>query len=119
MSAPTPYLPSGSHFIGSSAPFDFTARTRIVFGAGAISQLGQLARENGGTRVLLVTDAGIAKAGHADKARASLEAAGLKVAVFDGSEQNPTTRCVGRALEVAQQNAIDFLVGVGGGSSMD
>src|SRR5205085_8662346 len=108
MSAASPHLSAGSHFFGSSAPFDFTARTRIVFGAGAISQLGQLARENGGTRVLLVTDPGIAKAGHADKARASLETAGLKVALFDGSEQNPTTRCVNRALEVAQANNIDF-----------
>jgi alcohol dehydrogenase len=114
-----PQLSPGSHFVGSSAPFDFTARTRIVFGAGAISQVGQLAREYGGTRVLLVTDPGIAKAGHADKARASLEAVGLKVAIFDATEQNPTTRCVAKALEVAQRNSVDFIVGVGGGSSMD
>src|ERR1051325_4230726 len=119
MSAPTTHLPPGSHFVGSSAPFDFTARTRIVFGAGTISQLGQLTRENGGTRVLLVTDPGIAKAGHAEKARASLESAGLKVSVFDQTEQNPTTRCIAQALEVAQRNSIDFIVGIGGGSSMD
>jgi alcohol dehydrogenase len=119
MSAPTTHLPPGSHFVGSSAPFDFTARTRIVFGAGTISQLGQLTRENGGTRVLLVTDPGIAKAGHAEKARASLESAGLKVSLFDQTEQNPTTRCIAQALEVAQRNSIDFIVGIGGGSSMD
>src|ERR1041385_3192319 len=101
MTVATPHLPPGSPFVGSSAPFDFTARTRIVFGAGAISQVGQLARENGGARVLLVPGPGIAKAGHADKARASLEGAGLKVAIFAGSEQNPTTRCVAQALEVA------------------
>src|SRR5947209_7049936 len=117
MSSATPNLPPGSHFVGSSAPFDFTARTRIVFGAGAVSHVGQLARENGGTRILLVTDPGIAKAGHADRARASLEAAGLTVALFDGAEQNPTTRCVAKALEVAQQNSVDFIVGIGGGSS--
>ena len=120
MSAAITHLPPGSsHFVGSSAPFDFTARTRIVFGAGALAQLGQLARELGGTRVLLVTDPGIAKAGHAEKARASLEAAGLKVAIFDQTEQNPTTRCVAGALEIAQRNNIDFIVGLGGGSSMD
>lgn len=119
MSVATPHLPTGSHFVGSSAAFDFTSRTRLVFGAGALSQLGQLAREYGGTRVLLVTDAGIAKAGHADKACESLQSAGLKVALFDGTEENPTTRCVARALEIAQRNSIDFLVGLGGGSSMD
>jgi alcohol dehydrogenase len=115
----TAHLPAGSHFLGTSAPFDFTARTRIVFGADSLKQLGQLARENGGMRVLLVTDQGIAKAGHAEKARASLEAAGLKVAVFDQTEENPTTRCVARALEIAQRGNIDFIVGIGGGSSMD
>jgi alcohol dehydrogenase len=119
MTVATPHVPPASHFVGSSAPFDFTARTRLVFGAGALSQLGQLARENGGTRILLVTDPGIAKAGHADKARACLESAGLKVAVFDQTEPNPTTRCVTQALEVAQRNSIDFIVGLGGGSSMD
>jgi alcohol dehydrogenase len=113
------HLPAGSHFVGTSAPFDFTARTRIVFGADSIKQVGQLARENGGTRVLLVTDPGIAKAGHAEKARASLKAAGLKVAVFDQTEENPTTRCVAGALEIAQRNSVDFIVGIGGGSSMD
>jgi alcohol dehydrogenase len=119
MSAATTSLPPGSHFVGSSAPFDFTARTRIVFGAGAVSQVGSLAREYGATRVLLVTDAGIVKAGHAEKARASLEAAGLQVALFDGAEENPTTRCIAAALEVAQRNSVDFIVGIGGGSSMD
>src|SRR3954464_2275964 len=106
MTVATPHVPPSSHFVGSSAPFDFTARTRLVFGAGALAQLGQLAREHGGTRILLVTDPGIAKAGHADKARASLEAAGLKVAIYDKAEQNPTTRCVANALEIAQSNSV-------------
>lgn len=108
-----------THFTGSSAPFDFTARTRVIFGAGAIQQTGQLAREYGATRILLVTDSGLVKAGHAEKVRASIEAAGLKVALFDRSQENPTTRCVADALAVAQANSVDFIVGLGGGSSMD
>ena len=109
----------GSHLVGSSAPFDFTARTRVIFGAGASQNVGQLARECGATRVLLVTDAGLVKAGHAPKIRASLEAAGLAVALFDHAEENPTTRCVASALEAAQANRVDFIVGLGGGSSLD
>jgi alcohol dehydrogenase len=119
MSAASSHLPPGSHFVGSSAPFDFTARTRVVFGAGAALNVGQYAREIGGTKALLVTDPGILKAGHADKIRASLEAVGIKVAVFADAEENPTTRCVARALQVAQANSVDIIVGVGGGSSMD
>jgi alcohol dehydrogenase len=115
----TPHLAPGSHLVGSSAPFDFTARTRVVFGADSSQRVGQLAREHGATRVLLVTDAGLVKAGHSAKIQQSLEASGLRVAMFDHSDENPTTRCVAAALEVAQANSVDFIVGLGGGSSMD
>lgn len=119
MSVNSPHLPPGSHFIGSSAGFDFTARTRVVFGADSCLKVGALARELGATRVLLVTDAGIVKAGHAEKVKQSLLGAGLKVAIFDQSQENPTTGCVAKALDVAQTHAVDFIVGLGGGSSMD
>jgi len=37
--------------------FDFQLRTRIVYGDGALARLGELARELGARRVLLVTEA--------------------------------------------------------------
>ena len=46
-------------------PFDHQPRTRIVFGIGAADNAGELARETGLRKVLLVTDPGIAAAGHA------------------------------------------------------
>src|SRR4051812_21210029 len=119
MSVSPPHLPPGSHFVGSSAGFDFSAKTRVVFGAGSSAKVGALARECGATKVLLVSDAGIVKAGHAQKVQESLLGAGLKVAIFDQSQENPTTGCVAKALDVAQANSVDFIVGLGGGSSMD
>ena len=47
--------------------FDVELHLRLIFGAGSIGRVGQLARELGGKRVLIVTDAGIVKAGHAGK----------------------------------------------------
>jgi alcohol dehydrogenase len=99
--------------------FDYNPRTRIVFGAGAIDQLGALAAELGGRRALIVTDPGIVAAGHVARAQASLTSAGLKVVVFDGVEENPTTHHVDAGLAVAREHEIDLLVGLGGGSSMD
>lgn len=110
---------SDSHESVPAGSFDFHARTRIVFGPGSSAKVGELARSLGGTRVLLVTDKGIVAAGHAGKVKSYLEAAGLNVAMFTGAEENPTTRCVARALEAAQTNRVDFIVGLGGGSSMD
>jgi alcohol dehydrogenase len=100
-------------------PFDYDSRTRVIFGQGAVRRLGELAREIGGSRALLVTDKGLKQAGHEQPAIKSLEAAGLGVAVFDDVTQNPTTDDVDRALEVARRENIDLLVGLGGGSSLD
>src|SRR3954451_22234751 len=81
--------------------FDFHTPTRVVFGAGALNRLGELAQELGDTRVLLVTDPGLAEAGHPQRARDSLVHAGLEVFVFDGVEQNPTSRHVEKGLAFA------------------
>jgi alcohol dehydrogenase len=99
--------------------FDFHVLPRVLFGAGKLAQLGELTRELGGARVLLVTDPGLWQAGHPQRALASLREAGLKTWVFDRVEENPTTRHVEEGLAAARENNIDFLVAVGGGSSMD
>ncbi|GJM24411.1 MAG: iron alcohol dehydrogenase [Phycisphaerae bacterium] len=92
---------------------------RVVAGAGALSQLGELARELGASRVLLVTDPGIEKAGHATRAMESLKGQGVDVVLFDGVHENPTTEHVAAGLELARRQSIEVIVGVGGGSTMD
>jgi alcohol dehydrogenase len=99
--------------------FDYQPLGRVLFEAGAIARLGAAARELGGTRALLVTDPGLEKAGHPQRALASLRDAGLHVALFDGVEENPTTRHVSNGLELARAEKVDLLVAVGGGSAMD
>ena len=99
--------------------FEHHPLTRLVAGPGTLSRLGELARELGGTRVLLVTDPGLEAAGHPRRALNSLHGAGLEAFVFDGVEENPTTRHVADGLAVARARQIDLLVAVGGGSSMD
>src|SRR5438552_13865325 len=99
--------------------FDYHPLSRVVFGAGTLARLGELARELGGTRVLLVTDPGLEAAGHPQRALVSLHRAGLESWVFDAVEENPTTVHVQAGVEVARDRRIDLLVAVGGGSSMD
>ena len=107
-----------SHSPGEVA-FDHHPRTRLVFGADALERVGELARDFGVRRVLLVTDKGIVAVGHASRAIGFLEAAGLQVATFDEVRENPTTLDVDRCVEVAQREAVELIVGLGGGSSMD
>src|SRR5713226_8049337 len=99
--------------------FDVHPAPRVVFGVGALARLGEVTRELGGTRILLVTDPGLEAAGHPQRALQALSEAGLDTFVFDGVEENPTTRHIDAALAVAREHRIDFIVAVGGGSSMD
>ncbi len=99
--------------------FDHRPRTRLVFGNNAVEQSGELCREYGATKVLLVTDPGLVKAGHAEHVIASLNKAGVPFALYDQVRENPTTKDVDRCLSVARAEKIDFIIGLGGGSSMD
>ncbi|WP_373651372.1 MULTISPECIES: iron-containing alcohol dehydrogenase [unclassified Schlesneria] len=100
-------------------PFDFDPRTRVVFGSGTVAQLGQLAKDLGGTRVLFVTDPGIEKAGHAARGVSILNESGLSVALFHDVQPNPTTDDVDHGLQIARDHQIDLIVAMGGGSAMD
>jgi len=101
------------------ASFNYDPRTRVVCGPGVIGQLGDLVCEYGGRRVLLVTDKGLKQAGHEQRGLELLQAAGLDVAVYDDVHPNPTTADVERGVAFARDRNVDFIVGLGGGSSMD
>ena len=99
-------------------PFEFHARTRVVFGPGEVSRVGALAAELG-RRALLVADPGIVAAGHAAHAHGLLEAAGLNVVAFHDFGENPDSAMVARGRDVAAPHNVDVIVAVGGGSSLD
>src|SRR5689334_10878191 len=95
--------------------FDYQPRTRIVYGESSIDRVGELARELGLRKVMLVTDAGIIKAGHVERAQRSLDAADIQVTVFADAKENPTGSSVEVCRQVASAAAIDGIVGLGGG----
>ncbi len=100
-------------------PFDFQPRTRIVFGEGKVDALGELASELGARRALVVSDAGIVKAGHTQRGVDALEGAGIEAFLFDAVHENPTTVDVEAGVAFARRCDPQLIVGLGGGSSMD
>ncbi|MBV8844776.1 MAG: iron-containing alcohol dehydrogenase [Bryobacterales bacterium] len=100
-------------------PFDFRPRTRVVFGAGEFSRLGEIARELGGSRCLVVADPGIVEAGHAQEAIRSLKARRMEVVAFHNFTVNPTAAMIEAGRDRAAPHNIDLIVSIGGGSSMD
>jgi alcohol dehydrogenase len=99
--------------------FDFRLRPRIVFGAGSIQRLGELARELGALKILVVSDQGVVNAGLFERGKASLEQSQLIVEGFHDFAENPNTDNVNLGLGAAQRFRPDLIVGLGGGSSMD
>jgi 4-hydroxybutyrate dehydrogenase len=97
----------------------FSFPTQIVFGPGAVGELGELVRGLGGTRALVVTDPGVRDAGLAARVIEPLAAAGVTCALFDRVSPNPTEENVEEGIGVYRAEGCDFLVGVGGGSAID
>lgn len=96
-----------------------SSRVRVVFGAGTLGLLGEIARGQGAGRVLLVTDPGIRDAGHVERAVRALYRSDIAVRVFDGVGENPTTVHVDRVARIAREFKPDLFLGLGGGSAMD
>jgi alcohol dehydrogenase len=99
--------------------FDFQPRTRVVFGAGVIGRLGELARELNFKRTLLVADHGMVASGHVDEAVEPLQKAGVEIVRFHDFEVNPDTRMIENGTAFVSPLNVDSIVGLGGGSSMD
>ena len=99
--------------------FDFHPRTRTIFGAGAIARLGDLAKELGFKRTLLVADRGLVDSGHVAEAVAPLRAAGIEVIEFHDFDINPDTAMIEAGCSFAQPLEIDSIIALGGGSSLD
>ena len=99
--------------------FDFQPRTRVIFGAGVVERLGELARELNFQRTLLVADHGLVASGHVDEAVNPLKKAGVEVFRFHDFEVNPDTRMIEAGTAVASSLNIDSVIGLGGGSSLD
>lgn len=93
--------------------------TRILFGAGQLNALGE--QRLPGKKALLVTSAGtsLKKYGYLARVEEQLDKAGVEHVLFDKILPNPTLQQVMEGAETAKTSGCDFVVGFGGGSSMD
>jgi alcohol dehydrogenase len=99
--------------------FDYQPQTRVVFGAGAIKRLGELARELNFRKTLLVADHGLVASGHVAEALAPLRAAGIEVVEFHDFDVNPDTQMIESGRDFAAPLNIESIIALGGGSSLD
>jgi alcohol dehydrogenase len=99
--------------------FDFHNRTRVIFGEGSFERLGELARELGFSRTLVVADLGLVACGYVEQARRLLAKEGIEVFIFHDFDVNPDSIMVEAGRAFAAPLDIDSIIGLGGGSSLD
>lgn len=99
--------------------FEIHPLPRLVHGEGALGRVGELASELGFHRVLLVADRGMVTCGYVGRVTELLLEVGMVVIPFHDFSENPDTLEVETGRQVAEAGAIDSLVALGGGSSLD
>ena len=97
----------------------FRIPTRIQFGRGVALTLADPLRQVGATKVLLVTDPGVMKAGLVGPLEEKLREAGIAYEIYDEVVPDPGVAEVQRAYDRAKEVGADAFVAVGGGSSID
>lgn len=99
--------------------FVFHNPTKIIFGDGVITQIGEQAKAYG-KKVLLVYGMGSVKRNGAyDKAVKSLREAGLEIVEFPGVRSNPVFSYARQGVALAKEQQVDVVVALGGGSVID
>ena len=93
--------------------------TRVLFGAGALFGLPAQVEKLGLKRPLVVTDAGVVKAGLAQRVYDVLRKSGLAYASFEVVKPDPTERDVLAGLAAYRAGGCDGLIALGGGSPLD
>ena len=100
-------------------PFTFSIPTNFVFGAGSVQKLHK--QRLPGKKALIVISSGKSTRanGYLDTVQDQLTQAGVDFAVFDKMAANPVIDNVMDGAACARENGCDFVIGLGGGSSID
>jgi len=101
------------------ADFEFSTAKRVVWEAGATSNIVKYCEELGIRNPMLVTDIGLLKAGVVDIVSQPLIQAGIEPLIYSDIEPDPPEKIVLKAIQSARENRVDGVIGLGGGSSLD
>lgn len=100
--------------------FSYYMPTRIIFGCGKLSELETTPYLPGKKALVVIGASGaMKKHGYLDRVTNYLKNNGVETVVYDRIQPNPVSEHVEEGASVARENDCDFVVGLGGGSSID
>lgn len=90
-----------------------------IIGLGIIKNIGDVIKKFDPTKILIITDRGLVKAGLIDTIRIPLGKTAYKFDIFDKCEAEPTISFIEGLGQRVKAEKYDLLIGFGGGSVMD
>lgn len=97
--------------------FNFYIPSRIIFGKGSLNNLHK--QKFPGKKALIVTEVFIKEFGYLKMLEEQLNKANISFVLFDKVIPNPIKEHVMEGAEIAKKEKCDFIIGMGGGSSID
>ncbi len=100
--------------------FMFYSPTCFVFGKDTEKETGKMVKRFGGTKVLIHYGGGsVVRSGLIDRVKASLDAENIPYLELEGVKPNPRSGLVYQGIDLCRKEGIDFILAVGGGSTID
>lgn len=99
--------------------FQFYQNVKILYGVGAVEQLGELIASLEKKKALIVCDPGMQQMGITDRIREILAKSHIDCVIFDENEPNPPIVASEKAFDLFRKAGCDLVVGLGGGSNID
>ena len=100
--------------------FTFYSPTYFMFGKDTENRAGELVKRFGGSKVLIVYGGGsVVRSGLLDRVKKSLEAEELSYVELGGVKPNPRSGLVYEGIDLCKKEGVDFVLAVGGGSTID
>lgn len=100
--------------------FTFYAPTYFIFGKNTEEEAGKYVRRFGGTKVLIHYGGGSCiRSGLLDRVKKSLDDQGIAHIELGGVRPNPRSGLVYEGIELCRKEGVDFILAVGGGSTID
>lgn len=100
--------------------FTFYAPTYFAFGRDTENETGKLVKRFGGSKALVHFGGGsVVRSGLLDRVKQSLEREGIAYVELGGVKPNPRSGLVYEGIELCRKEGVDFVLAVGGGSTID
>jgi len=98
---------------------DLYMPTKLVYGIGKFKQAGEIVKELGKRTLIVTGKIAMEKLGYTENLKNSLEKVGIKAFIYNKISESPICDEIDNAVTIVKENNIDFIIGLGGGSSID